>query len=196
MIRRETNVFCNRDAGDGNDGGPKFGEYPFDAKRGEYGRGRPTTAVVAAADDEVSAGVAALFGAFGQEYQAVSAHTQAFHEQFVNLLNAGAGAYVSTEVANAEQALQNAVSAPARTLLGESSTGTGAAAATGVAATSAATGVTCSGGATFSPYESLISNTAANLQRLGHTWTNVTAPGLLGAGLPNLPQISDSAGSQ
>jgi hypothetical protein len=153
----------------------------------------PTTAVVAAADDEVSAGVAALFGAFGQEYQAVSSHAQPFHEQFVKLLNGGAGAYVSTEVANAEQALQNAVSTPARTLLGDSSIRTGAAAATGAAASSAATGVTGSGGG---PYESLITNTAANLQRLGHTWTNVTAPGLLRAGLPNLPQISDSAGSQ
>jgi hypothetical protein len=37
----------------------------------------PTTAVVAAAEDEVSAGVAALFGAFGQEYQVVNAQAQA-----------------------------------------------------------------------------------------------------------------------
>ncbi len=32
----------------------------------------PTTAVMAAAEDEISAGVAALFGSFGQEYQTIS----------------------------------------------------------------------------------------------------------------------------
>src|SRR5271165_4844084 len=69
----------------------------------------PTTGVVAAAADEVSAGVASLFGAFGQEYQVLSAQASAFHDQFVNLLNAGAAAYLSTEVANAEQAVANAV---------------------------------------------------------------------------------------
>lgn len=61
----------------------------------------PTTGVVAAAGDEVSAGVAALFGGFGREYQALSAQAQAFHGQFVELLNAGAGAYLTTDAANA-----------------------------------------------------------------------------------------------
>src|SRR5580692_11791362 len=63
----------------------------------------PTTGVVPAAADEVSAGVAALFSDFGQEFQALSAQAQAFHEQFVDLLNAGAGAYMSTEAVNVEQ---------------------------------------------------------------------------------------------
>ena len=125
-----------------------------------------TTAVVAAAEDEVSAGVAALFGAFGQEYQVLSAQAHAFHGQFVNLLNAGAGAYLSTETANAEQALTNAVNAPVQGLL--------AGGATAGAATNAVTAASIVG-----PYESLVNNTVANLQSIGNIWTTVTAPALL-----------------
>jgi hypothetical protein len=61
----------------------------------------PTAAVAAAAQDEVSAWVATMFSDFGQEFQALNAQADAFHEQFVGLINAGAGAYLSTEVANA-----------------------------------------------------------------------------------------------
>ncbi|WP_425271207.1 PE family protein [Mycobacterium gastri] len=43
----------------------------------------PTTAVVAAAGDEVSAAIAALFSGHAQEYQALSAQAAAFHSQFV-----------------------------------------------------------------------------------------------------------------
>ncbi len=89
----------------------------------------PTTGVAAAAEDEVSAGVASLFNSFGQEYQVLSAQTQAFHAQFVNLLNAGAGAYLSTEIANAEQALTNQVTAPVQGLLGAAAGTSGGAAA-------------------------------------------------------------------
>ena len=64
----------------------------------------PTTAIVAAAEDEVSAAVAALFGTFGQEYHAVGGRAAAFHEQFVGALNGAAGAYASTELANAHVA--------------------------------------------------------------------------------------------
>ncbi|HKI40834.1 MAG: PE family protein [Mycobacterium sp.] len=89
----------------------------------------PTTGVAAAAEDEVSAGVAALFNSFGQEYQVLSAQAQGFHAQFVNLLNAGAGAYLSTEVANAEQALASQVTAPVQGLLGAATSTSGGAAA-------------------------------------------------------------------
>jgi hypothetical protein len=78
----------------------------------------PTTGIVAAAEDEVSAAIAALFGEHGQAYQAMSAQAAAFHSEFVNLMNADAGAYLSTEIANAEQALTNAVGAPVQALLG------------------------------------------------------------------------------
>src|SRR5262249_31606056 len=60
-----------------------------------------TTEVVAAGADEVSAAVAAFFGAHAQDYQALSARAATFHDQFVQALNAGAGAYASTEAANA-----------------------------------------------------------------------------------------------
>ncbi|COW02245.1 PE-PGRS family protein [Mycobacterium tuberculosis] len=39
----------------------------------------PTTALLAAGADEVSAAIAALFGAHGQAYQTVSAQASAFH---------------------------------------------------------------------------------------------------------------------
>ena len=61
----------------------------------------PTTGVVAAAGDEVSAAIASLFSSHAQGFQAVSAQAVAFHSQFTNLLNAGAGSYLSTEITNA-----------------------------------------------------------------------------------------------
>jgi len=69
----------------------------------------PTTGVVAAAQDQVSAGVAAMFSSYGEEYQVLSAQTQALHAQIVSLLGSGANAYLSTEVANAQQALSGAL---------------------------------------------------------------------------------------
>lgn len=68
-----------------------------------------TTAIAAPAADEVSAAVTALFGARGQEFQALSAKAATFHDEFVNLLNGGAAQYVSTEVANARQTVMNAL---------------------------------------------------------------------------------------
>ncbi len=96
----------------------------------------PTTAVAPAAADEVSAAISALFGNFGQEFQSVSTQAQAFHTEFVRLINAGAAAYVSTELANAEQAVANAVNAPAEAILGSPLLpgGLGAGAAQGVSA--------------------------------------------------------------
>ena len=61
----------------------------------------PTTGVVPAAADEVSALTAAQFAAHAQLYQAVSAQAAAIHEMFVNTLGTSAGSYAATEVANA-----------------------------------------------------------------------------------------------
>ena len=61
----------------------------------------PTTGVVPAAADEVSALTAAQFAAHAQMYQAVSAQAAAIHEMFVNTLGTSAGSYAATEVANA-----------------------------------------------------------------------------------------------
>jgi hypothetical protein len=64
----------------------------------------PTTGVVPAAADEVSALTAAQFVAHAQLYQAVSAQAAAIHESFVNTLRTSAGSYAATEVANAAAA--------------------------------------------------------------------------------------------
>ena len=77
-----------------------------------------TTAVVAPGADEVSAGIAELFGSHAQAFQTLSAQAAAFHRQFVQTLNSGAEAYASAEASNVspmQQAL-NAVNAPAESL--------------------------------------------------------------------------------
>ena len=61
----------------------------------------PTTGVLAPAADEVSAALTALLGSHAQEFRALSAKAATFHNQFVGLLNAGTGAYVDAEFANA-----------------------------------------------------------------------------------------------
>ena len=60
----------------------------------------PTTDVVPAAADEVSALQAAIFGAYGSLYQSVSAEATTIHELFVHTLGASAGSYAATESAN------------------------------------------------------------------------------------------------
>ena len=61
----------------------------------------PTTGVVPAAADEVSALTAAQFATHAQMYQAISAQAAAIHEMFVNTLATSGGSYAATEVANA-----------------------------------------------------------------------------------------------
>ncbi|OSC36753.1 PE domain-containing protein [Mycobacterium decipiens] len=57
----------------------------------------PTTEVAAAAADEVSGAVAALFGAHAQQYQAAAAQVTTYHEQFVRGLSSAAASYAGTE---------------------------------------------------------------------------------------------------
>ena len=61
----------------------------------------PTTGVVPAAADEVSALTATQFAMHAQMYQAVSAQAAAIHDMFVSTLGASAGSYAATEAANA-----------------------------------------------------------------------------------------------
>ena len=68
---------------------------------GNMAAAAPTTGVVPAAADEVSALTAAQFAAHAQMYQAVSAQAAAIHEMFVNTLGVSAGSYAATEAANA-----------------------------------------------------------------------------------------------
>ncbi|WP_082277198.1 PE family protein, partial [Mycobacterium ostraviense] len=77
-----------------------------------------TTQLLPAAGDEVSVAIAAVFSDLGQGFQAVSAQTALFHEQFVQLLSGGGLLYAMTEAANAsplqvlEQDLLAAINAP------------------------------------------------------------------------------------
>ena len=61
----------------------------------------PTTGVVPAAADEVSALMAAQFAAHAIMYQQISAQADAVHEMFVEMLGASAASYAATEAANA-----------------------------------------------------------------------------------------------
>jgi PE family len=65
----------------------------------------PTTGVVPAAADEVSALTAAQFATHGELYQAISAQAAAIHEMFVNTLGISAASYAAAEAANAAAAL-------------------------------------------------------------------------------------------
>jgi hypothetical protein len=72
---------------------------------GNMAAAAPTTGVVPAAADEVSALTAAQFAAQGALYQELSAQATAIHELFVGALATSAGTYLATEVANAAAAL-------------------------------------------------------------------------------------------
>lgn len=61
----------------------------------------PTTGVIPAAADEVSALTAAQFAAHAQLFQAVAAQAAAIHEQFVTTLGVSSASYAATEAANA-----------------------------------------------------------------------------------------------
>lgn len=85
-----------------------------------------TTEVAAAGADEVSAAIAALFGAHAQEYQAAAARAAAYYEDFVRTLGAAAAAYAGAEATSAASLagleslvtneIQALVSAPIRTI--------------------------------------------------------------------------------
>ncbi|OMC13239.1 PE family protein [Mycolicibacter heraklionensis] len=64
----------------------------------------PTTGVVPAAADEVSALTAAQFIAHASMYQQVSSQAAAIHEMFVATLNASSTSYAATEAVNAAAA--------------------------------------------------------------------------------------------
>ncbi|WP_136625695.1 PE family protein, partial [Mycobacterium innocens] len=92
-----------------------------------------TTRVLAAAEDEVSEALAALFSAHGRTYQALSAQAAAFHAQFVQTMTAGARAYAGAEAANAGpfESLLGAINTPVQALTGRPLIGDGVARAAG-----------------------------------------------------------------
>jgi hypothetical protein len=84
----------------------------------------PTVALVPAAADEVSAGIAHLFSRYAEHFQGLAGRAAAFHEQFAHRLTAGAHSYAATEAANAASLLPLNASAAAPagaidTLLGQ-----------------------------------------------------------------------------
>jgi hypothetical protein len=76
----------------------------------------PTTQLAAAGADEVSAAIAALFGAHAQQYQAAAAQAATFSEQFVGTLRAAAATYAGAEATIAASTQLGAVNAPAQPL--------------------------------------------------------------------------------
>jgi hypothetical protein len=82
-----------------------------------------TSAVVAAAEDEVSAAIASLFSGHGQQFQALSARAAAFHAEFVQSLNAAASTYAAAELSGAQGL---AVFSPVEALIGRPLAGDGA----------------------------------------------------------------------
>lgn len=72
----------------------------------------PTTGVVAAAADQVSAQVAAFFSSHAQGYQQLSEQVSAFHDRFVQALGSSAASYAAAE-SNAVQSLLSTLNAPA-----------------------------------------------------------------------------------
>ncbi|HWT50174.1 MAG TPA: PE domain-containing protein, partial [Mycobacterium sp.] len=94
----------------------------------------PTTGLVAAAEDEVSAAIANLFGVYGQEYQAVVAQAATFHTEFTQALAAAASTYAQAEAANAAlvSGISNELGAPLKALLGQAPVASGASGGTSV----------------------------------------------------------------
>lgn len=97
----------------------------------------PTTEVVPAAGDEVSAALAAVFSAHAQQFQVLSAQAASFHEQFVQTIQGDGLRYLEAEFANVQQYLAtqfdslqqhflNVVNAPTNALFGRPLIGDGA----------------------------------------------------------------------
>jgi hypothetical protein len=92
----------------------------------------PTTAVLPAAGDEISAAITSLFADHARVYQALGSQAAAFHAQFVQVLSGAGGAYAAAEAANAspletvEQSILGVINAPTNVLLGRPLIGNGA----------------------------------------------------------------------
>ncbi|QUR68746.1 PE domain-containing protein [Mycobacterium spongiae] len=92
------------------------------------GAAATTTQIVAAAEDEVSAAIAAVFSAHSHGYQGISTHAAASHARSVQALTAGADAYASAKAASVSplHGVLNAIDGPVQTLTGRPLIGNGA----------------------------------------------------------------------
>ncbi|WP_188112926.1 PE family protein [Mycobacterium simiae] len=68
----------------------------------------PTAAIATAAADEVSTAIAQLFGAFGQEFQAINAQLGALYNEFTLKLTAAANAYFGDDAISAARLVRGA----------------------------------------------------------------------------------------
>ncbi|BBX65400.1 hypothetical protein MSAS_45740 [Mycobacterium saskatchewanense] len=90
-----------------------------------------TTQLLTAGADEVSAAISKVFAEYGSAYQALTAQAAAFHSQFVQAINSGAGMYAATEAASVDplqtiqQDIFGLINAPTNTLLGRPLIGDG-----------------------------------------------------------------------
>jgi PE family len=109
-----------------------LGSIGSDLSAAHVAAGVPTTGLVAAGADEVSAAVTALFAGHGRQFQALSAQANAFHQQFVQALSSGTWSYLSAEAANAaplrtaENGVLGVINGPSEALLGRPLIGNGA----------------------------------------------------------------------
>jgi hypothetical protein len=78
----------------------------------------PTSSLIAAAGDEVSAATATVFNTYATQYHAAVAQVSSFQGQFVQLLRGSGLAYADTELANAVSTTLNEIAAPFPSLLG------------------------------------------------------------------------------
>ncbi|OMC43259.1 PE domain-containing protein [Mycobacterium sp. IS-1264] len=77
------------------------------------GAAAATTVIAPAAADPVSAQQAAIFSAFGSEYQTIAAEAQTIQEQYASTLGTSSGTYSATEASNAAASALSSAAAPA-----------------------------------------------------------------------------------
>ncbi len=83
----------------------------------------PTTGLIAAAEDEVSAAIASLFSGYAKDFQALSAQAATFHSKFVQALTGSGGAYAAAEATNASSLPAANAYTPIWTAVAEASQG-------------------------------------------------------------------------
>src|SRR5438270_8776177 len=76
------------------------------------GAAAATTVIAPAGADPVSAQQAAIFSAYGTQYQALAAEAQTQLEQYAQTLGISSGSYGDTEAINASQAALSSAASP------------------------------------------------------------------------------------
>jgi hypothetical protein len=144
----------------------------------------PTTGLVAAAQDEVSAAVAELFGGYGQQYQTLVAQAGTFHSKFSQALAAAGNAYAQAEAANGAAVANalNGLETPLQTLLGNApaaTTGfTGVRAMTSMFSPATAQQVALIMGGTFNPLPDPAYIASVNTSYIQHLFPGYNPVGL------------------